>query len=398
MPNITHNAPIQPTARIAPQPFPRPAQVSPPHIISGQIGSASPPAVRATQIAPTSQAARAFGLAGVHQFGSRHVIRNPFFANRPALAHATFHGRFAQFARRHHHRFGPIIVVGFIGPLFWPYAYDDFLEYTFYPYAYDAFWPYAYEDVYSGIIGVYGPGIGPASARSGTESGYVCIGKTAGVTDWRIDDIAKTVEADDLQRAALDELRTAMTKALDILKGTCPTNLPSTPTGRLETMSIRVSAMLEAVRTVRPALDRFYQSLDDEQKTRFNAIAPAGDQAAAAEDQRDLTKLCSERSPGIADLPIDRIAQVVQPTAAQQVLLDELKEASAKAAVGLKSDCPTYQTLTPTGRVEAMERRLEVILVAVKTVQPALANFYKALNDEQKARFNTLSTPSRPQG
>jgi hypothetical protein len=64
----------------------------------------------------------------------------------------------------------------------------------------------------------------------------------------------------------------------------------------------------------------------------------------------------------------------------------------------LKSDCPAYQALTPTGRVEAMERRLEAILVAVKTVRPALVNFYKGLSDEQKARFNTLGSPSRPQG
>jgi hypothetical protein len=163
-------------------------------------------------------------------------------------------------------------------------------------------------------------------------------------------------------------------------------------------MEGRLQVMLQAVQTVRPVLDRFYQLLSDEQKARFNAIAPADGQAAVAEDQRDLTKLCSERAPGIADLPIDRIAQAVQPTAAQQGLLDELRQSSAKAAAGLKADCPTYQTLTPTGRVEAMEKRLEAIVVAVKAVQPALANFYKALTDEQKARFNTLGSPPRPQG
>ena len=58
-------------------------------------------------------------------------------------------------------------MVGFIGPLFWPYAYDDFLNYTFYPYAYDAFWPAAYDDVYNGITGVYESGVGPGYAGSG---------------------------------------------------------------------------------------------------------------------------------------------------------------------------------------------------------------------------------------
>ena len=30
---------------------------------------------------------------------------------------------------------------------------------------------------------------------------------------------------------------------------------------------------------------------------------------------------------------------------------------------------------------------------AVKTVRPALADFYSSLTDEQKARFNTLGPP-----
>ena len=115
-------------------------------------------------------------------------------------------------------------------------------------------------------------------------------------------------------------------------------------------------------------------------------------------DQRDLTKFCDERTPGVTDLPIDRIGQAVQPTPAQRAALDELKDASAKAAEGLKANCPSYQTLTPTGRVEAMEKRLEATLGAVSTVQPALAKFYDALSDEQKARFNSLRSASRPMG
>ena len=57
-----------------------------------------------------------------------------------------------------------------------------------------------------------------------------------------------------------------------------------------------------------------------------------------------------------------------QPTPAQRAALDELQDASVKVAERLKVDCPSYQTLTPTGRVEAMEKRLEATLTAVKTV------------------------------
>ena len=76
---------------------------------------------------------------------------------------------------------------------------------------------------------------------------------------------------------------------------------------------------------------------------------------------------------------------------------------SAKSADGLKANCPIYAAVTPTGRIEAMEKRLEATHSAVTTVQPALAKFYDGLSDEQKARFNSLRAdaagtypPARP--
>ena len=408
VPSITHNTNVPSAARVAAQPLARPAHMSQPHISPGQIGSVRPLAGSAQHIAaPINQAARAFALAGVHRLGSNQVLRNPFFANRPALAHATFRGRFAQFPWHHHRRFGPIIVIGFIGPLFWPYAYDDFLDYTFYPYAYDTFWPSAYNDVYDGIIGVYGFSTGPAYVGSGTGSAYVatpgqpqqpsaavtsyvCTGQTAGVTDWRINEIAQIVEPDDAQRSALDELKTAMTKAIDILKAACPTDLPSTPTGRIEAMHVRLSALLESVRTVHAPLAKFYDLLTDEQKARFNTL-PSGDDQNEPEQRKELTELCSERASGIASLPIERMERAVRPDEAQRAPLRDLRDAIARAGELLKTDCPTYRPITPVVRIDAMEKRLDAMLRAVSTVQPALQKFYGSLTDEQKERFNRLA-------
>ena len=307
------------------------------------------------------------------------------------------------------------LVLGWFGPLFWPYAHYDLLDYVYWPYAYDDFWPYAYDDVYYGIYGpyaYYGPyGVPGRSGRGvsygryaaatngpGRRAAEVCSNQAPELTDWPIERISEVVQPTDAQRAALDELRTASAKAIDILKSGCPQDLPSIPTGRLAAMESRLQVMLAAVQTVRPALERFYQSLSDEQKARFNAIAPTDDADAARKDQRYLTKFCDEKSPGVSDLPIARIGQAVQPTPAQRPALDELQEASVKAAEGLKVSCPAYQMLTPTGRVEAMEKRLDAMLGAVKTVQPALAKFYNSLSDEQKARFNSLRSASRPAG
>src|SRR5712691_8940132 len=216
----------------------------------------------------------------------------------------------------------------------------------------------------------------------------LCSGQTAGLTDWPIEQIAQTVEPDDAQRAALDELKNAIAQALDILKASCPTDLPSTPTGRIEAMRARLDGMLQAVRTIRPAMEKFYAALNDEQKARLNALAPAEDNPDQV--RQNLTQVCNERAAGIASLPIKRIEQTVRPNEAQRGTLQALEDAASQAANLLKSDCPTYRALTAVGRLEAMEQRLDAMLRAVKTVQAALEEFYASLSNEQKERFNRL--------
>ena len=100
---------------------------------------------------------RNFGVAGsVRGAGlGRGVFGNRAIGNvalRSQFASARFHGRFFG-SRWPWWRGG--LVVGWIGPVFWPYAYYDFFDYVYWPYAYDDFWPYAYDDVYYGIYGDY---------------------------------------------------------------------------------------------------------------------------------------------------------------------------------------------------------------------------------------------------
>jgi hypothetical protein len=355
--------------------------------------------------------ARSFRTAGAHArpgfarvkagFGHR-AISNAAFRSSIKWG-PRFGGKFHHHAHWHSHwpwwRTG--IVIGWVGPVFWPYAYYDFVDYVFWPYVYDDFWPYAYEDVYVGIYGPYSY-IDPAtktepvlSARAEAPErrvAGVCSDRVPELIDWPIERITQVVEPTDAQRAALDEFKSASVKSIDILKAACPNDLPSIPTGRLAAMENRLQVMLTAVQTVRPSLDRFYETLSDEQKARFNATAGADESEGLRKDQRDLTRLCSDRGAGIGDLPIERIAQAIRPTEPQRALLDELRTASAKASEGLKGNCPSYQALTPTGRVQAMEQRLSAMLEAVKTMQPALTKLYDSLSDEQKARFNTLGT------
>jgi ABC-type transporter MlaC component len=369
---------------------------------SPRIGrNATPPNAPAQK-----QAGRAFQRAGGNRALAAHVLRNPSFADQStapdpsarALSRSKFQGRF--FDRGWGQRYAYPAVIGWVGPLYWPYAYDDFVDYTFYPYAYDAFWPYAYEDLYDGMFGAYAQGYGgtyaavgrgAASGGSRSVSTDLCSGQTAGLTDWPIERIAQTIEPNDAQRAALDELKTATAKALDVLKASCPSELPSTPTGRIEAMRQRLAAMLEAVRILLPAMEKLYQSLDDEQRARFNALNPDEGQQQSS---RELSQVCGERAAGIAQLPLERIERTVRPDQGQRSALRELQDATSQAIDLLKSDCPTYRPLTPVVRLQAMEQRLDAMLRATQMVEPALEKFYSSLSDEQKERFNRLA-PAR---
>jgi hypothetical protein len=355
------------------------------------------------------------GFRASNQPSPARALSNQTFANparfgaRSALANSTFRGRFAGVSNIHHRqRFHRARVIGWFGPLFWPYAYYDMFDYAFWPYAYDTFWPYAYDDIYGGMFGPYaygydvpsGPPPGssyqPGPSGSDNEPGnaldreaQVCSERATVLTNWPIERIAQTVQPNAAQTAALDRLMMATGRAVDILQSACPTRLPSTPTGRLATLQSRLEAMLRAVETVAPALNAFYQLLDDEQRARFDSMGQERDPSLANQDRTDLTQVCSERGTGVA-LPIDRIEQEVRPDERQRAALDNLANASARAAEMLRSNCPAEAALTPTGRISGMRQRLTVMLDAVIMVRPALEAFYGSLSYEQRARFNVI--------
>ena len=219
----------------------------------------------------------------------------------------------------------------------------------------------------------------------------ICTGETAGLTDWPVERIAEAVNPDESQRAALNELRDVAARAVKQMRSACPDDLPSTPAGRMAAMRQRLEAMRESVQIVRPALDKFYESLNDEQKARFNAIEPetAADTKAR---KAELSQVCSAAVTKTNEVPIARIEQALRPTAEQRTALEKLNAASAKAAELLAANCPTEEMLTAPGRLAAMESRLNAMLQALDVVQPALVDFYGSLTDEQKARFNQLGT------
>jgi hypothetical protein len=101
-----------------------------------------------------------------------------------------------------------------------------------------------------------------------------CGAAQPGVTEWPTAEIDRAVRPTEAQRASLAALQNASAKAADMLKAACLTDNPLTPPARLAAVGKRLDTMLQAVKTVRSALNDFYGSLSDEQKARFEAIGP----------------------------------------------------------------------------------------------------------------------------
>ena len=133
---------------------------------------------------------------------------------------------------------------GWVGPLYWPFAYYDMYDYAMWGYGYDMFWDYGYGDIYAGIFAPYGyddlAGYMPQYAGSNRANGAALPARRPRrPTSWRkcaaqdsrdiaglpIDQIQQAIQPTAEQSAALDDLANASLKAAQDIKAACPTDI-----------------------------------------------------------------------------------------------------------------------------------------------------------------------------
>lgn len=345
---------------------------------------------------------------------NRTALRNPNTRARIAASAATAgwqHGRGRNGWWRH--RNGGY---GWVGPLFWPFAYDDWYDYTMWGYGDDAsFWDYGYNDIYAGIFAPYGyddlagylpPSVNgsqlasrspapasstPAPAATSDQLAQMCGNDSREIAGLPIDQIQQAIQPNDAQRAALDDLANASVKAAQDIKAACPTQIAATAPARLESMQKRIEAMIAAVGVVQPPLQKFYDLLNDDQKARLNALGQDQRQSKVAQNTAgSLAQSCGAAQSGLLTWPTSEIDAKIRPTDAQRTSLAALQDATAKAADMLKASCQPSDAITPPARLEAVGKQLNTMLEAVKTVRTALDDFYGKLSDEQKAQFEAI--------
>jgi hypothetical protein len=112
-----------------------------------------------------------------------------------------------------------------------------------------------------------------SAANGATEApAQGCGAAQPAALQWPADEIEAKLHPNDAQRAALDMLREANARAADILNNACQPEDATTLPIRLDAVEGRLDAMQQAVNLVSTALDDFYATLSDEQKTQFEAI------------------------------------------------------------------------------------------------------------------------------
>jgi len=303
---------------------------------------------------------------------------------------------------------------GWVGPLFWPFAYDDLSDYVVLGDG-TAFWAYGYGDIYAAIFTPYASADLAAYEEPGRRHRRVpsvqqLCGDGRSPADLPVERIAQAVEPNEAQRAALDELAAVWHSTAEIIHTSCPSEAPMTGLDRLALIQNRLATMISAVASVQPQLSRFVALLNNDQKTRLDALTDnrrkpsvaqeAPPAQASAANEAALAQLlqgpggCERPPPPAMQWQTDEITARLHLNDVQSAALEVVQDTTLRALYTLNTACEPQGTTTMPARLAAAKARLEAMLQATGEVRDALDDFYFNLSDEQKAQFEAIG-PAR---
>jgi hypothetical protein len=293
--------------------------------------------------------------------------------------------------------------LGAVGPLTWPTAYEDVIGYTLWPERYSQrLLSHGIGDVLGAIFMSTGPWAanarlrGPRSADARTDAAdgpSGCPGKAS--TDWPASEIERSISLTADQRAALEQLRSAIGDAVEAIKAGCRDAAERTPVERIRAMQNSLWAVRDAAILIRAPLDRFYDTLDDEQKKQFVIADAAPDPRSAAAATRgaarnEIARMCGVPSRP-SDNPIRRIERELRLTPIQRASFDELQKKTSEMGQFLLASCLQPIPSTPTARLDAATDRLTAVVFAANHVGLALNDAYNRLSEQQQAKLKAFS-------
>jgi hypothetical protein len=241
-----------------------------------------------------------------------------------------------------------------------------------------------------------------ASTMTPVVSGDLCGATSASAdADALIERIEHAVEPNASQRDALEQLRRALAQAIERIKASCPTAMPTTIAERLKAIQDRIWAMHDGLLTIRLPFETFYNSLTDQQRQHLRREEPGsaeltGGGGQTLADRRRPT--CAEPAAGTADWIMRAIGRAARPSEQRRAGLEGLRLRSAAMAQLIAGSCPSDAQLDPMARFAAAKDRLDLMLFAVMSMSPALQQLYDSLDDKQKARLARALHQARRSG
>jgi hypothetical protein len=131
----------------------------------------------------------------------------------------------------------------------------------------------------------HGGGAGIMGMSFGNPNYRICRGESGEMADHMLVRIEHRVKPTDDQKGAFDEFKTATRAAAEKLREACPKRPEKTEGGervkrtsldRLATTQTGLETSLEALKTFRPAAEKFYATLSDEQKAKLDRGGRSG--------------------------------------------------------------------------------------------------------------------------
>jgi hypothetical protein len=295
--------------------------------------------------------------------------------------------------------------LGWVGPPAWPTGYEDLVGFTFWP---DDYAPrlrgHGFDVIADTITGRFDV---PRPARTATTGAAVtndadnelsvgrCGDSAKADSNWPAARIEQIMQLSDAEHAALENLQTTANQSVKTIRANCVGPAAGASPDRLRALVQTLWTVRDAGISMREPLKNFYDTLTVTQKNSFirqpTQNSPPPDPKAADPEMNKQYQACASQNVEKAERMIKEIEMRVRPNRDQAASLENLHRASGDMAKLLIASCAQPVPADPMERLDSANDQLTAINYAATTVQIALDEFYLKLNNDQKARFDSVT-------
>jgi hypothetical protein len=295
--------------------------------------------------------------------------------------------------------------LGWVGPPAWPTAYEDLVGFTFWPDDYASrFRGRGFDVIADTITGRFNV---PRPARTATTGAAVkndannevsaerCGDSANADSNWPTSRVEQIMQLSDAEHTALEKLQSTAGQSVKTIRAYCVGPAAGAPPDRLRALVQTLWSVRDAGISMREPLKNFYHTLTVTQKNSFagqsTQNSPPPDPQAADNEMNKQYQACASQNAEKAERMIKEIEMRVRPNREQAASLENFHKASADMAKLMIASCVQPVAADPMGRLDSANDQLTAINYAATTVQIAFDEFYLRLNNDQKARFDSLT-------